>query len=502
MKIRFSHIPSKWIGVTLAVLVAGIGWSARDYWLPAMQGLTASERIAIDGGESSDEHGHQQESGVVHVPQQKWKSAGLKIASVKRGSMTEVKWVTGKVGLNEDRLAHIYSLVEGIVRDVPVHYGEELKSGQVLAVIDSRVVGEAKLALVKQRLNTRFAQVNLDWNKKIYLNTQELIKALLAKTPIPEIEKQFENRTMGTYRQKLVSAYARLNQAFADHARLKELSEKGIASGKDYLKAKADYEAAMATYHGWIEQIRFESLQDLVRTEQNLQQARTAEEVGRSLLLILGYSEKEITQMDPLAEREKIAYYPVKAPFNGTVVRKDVVLGERVGPTTQMFEVTDLSSVWVQTDIFEKDLPLLKHFKGKKVTLRPSSYPQLRFTAQVFYTGDIVDEKTRSVRMMAIAENPQRVLKPGMFVEVELPGAVVSNVLKIPLTSVQEYQGQQFVFVYAGGDEFKRRDVTLGRKTDGRIEITAGLKSGDRIVVKGGFALKSELLSGLIGEDD
>ncbi len=512
MGIRLPNRSRKWIVLAAVVLIAGIAWSASDHWLPKAPERNSSEQTAAahsvlsDGQDDHDhgnpDHGGYEELGVVHVPQQKWKSAGLKIAPVRRGSMTEVKWVTGKVGLNEDRLAHIYSLVEGIVRQVPVHYGQEVQAEQVLAVIDSRAVGEAKLELVKQRLNARFAQVNYEWNKEIHHNTQQLTTALLEKTPIPEIEKQFHDQVMGTYRQQLVSAYARLNQAIADHARLKELSEKGIASGKDYLKAKADYEATMATYHGWIEQIRFTSRRELVRTEQDLEQARTAEKVSRSLLLILGYSEEEVAQMDPLAERAGIAYYPVKAPFDGTVIAKDVVLGERVGPSTQMLEVADLSSVWVQADIFEKDLPLLERLRGKTLSFRPSGYSQQRFSARVFYTGDIVDEKTRTVRLMAVADNPQRLLKPGTFVEVELPGRTFSNVLQVPVSAVETHKGKPFVFVHQGGEEFRRRDVSIGRRTVGALEITAGLSEGERLVVKGGFALKSELLERLIGEDE
>jgi cobalt-zinc-cadmium efflux system membrane fusion protein len=86
-----------------------------------------------------------------------------------------------------------------------------------------------------------------------------------------------------------------------------------------------------------------------------------------------------------------------------------------------------------------------------------------------------------------------------MFVEVGLPGKVIANVLQVPVGAVQEHQGEKFVFVQEEAEEFERRDVTLGRASDGMVEIVAGLEAGEPVVVQGAFDLKSELLRGAVG---
>jgi cobalt-zinc-cadmium efflux system membrane fusion protein len=91
-------------------------------------------------------------------------------------------------------------------------------------------------------------------------------------------------------------------------------------------------------------------------------------------------------------------------------------------------------------------------------------------------------------------------LKPGMFVTVELPAPAQATVLQVPLTAIQEHEGRAFVFLHMGDDAFQRRDVKLGRRNAQGVEILAGLAAGDRVVVNGGFALKSRMLADLLAE--
>ena len=104
--------------------------------------------------------------------------------------------------------------------------------------------------------------------------------------------------------------------------------------------------------------------------------------------------------------------------------------------------------------------------------------------------------------MTAVAENAKRLLKPGMFVEVELQAAELPGVLAAPVDAVQQHENKQFVFVHVKGDEFVRRDVTTGRSSSDMIEITSGLHEGDKIVVQGGFFLKSQMLAEQFADED
>lgn len=486
----------------LAGLVLGAAIGAGAFYVASGGPVTlrasrggATQGAAEEHGEHEEgEHG-EEEPGVVHFPKEKWKAAGLEVAPAQRGEMTVVHAVTGKVTADEDQLAHIFPLVEGIVREVPVRYGDRVEAGAPLVIIDSKEVGQDKLALVQSRLEVKIARVNLDWKQTIYDNTQELIKVLTEESPNPQtLGERFQDRPMGTYRGQLVGSYARLHQARAEYERDKNLYERQVVSEQQYLRTKAVYEAAQATYNAQLEQIDFTSEQELIIARQQLEQAQVAEKSNVATLIILGYGQDEVASMDPLAEKSQVSFYAIEAPFAGTITAKDVVLEERVGTTTKLLDLTNLSDVWVQADIYEKDLPLLASLRGRTIRFRVEAYPERTFDAEVFYTGDIVDPATRTVRMMAETDNPDRLLKPGQFVTIELPAGTESGVLQVPASAVVEDRQETFVFVHQGGEEFERRDVTIGRRVPEQVaEITAGLEAGEPVAVAGTFALKTEL---------
>lgn len=465
-------------------------------------GTRSSADSKAAGEESGGEEQEREEgdSGVVRLPQQKWSVAGLRIQPVEPGSLDQNLWVTGNLTVNEDRLAHVYSLVEGLIYQVNVRFGQDVKQGDVLAVVDSKEVGAAKLALYGHRLQADFAKVNNEWNQKINQNTQELLAVLRKEPPITELEQRFVDKPMGDYRQQLISAYASLYKSQADYERLKPLAAQGVTAGKQVLAAKAVFEADRATFLAMLEQLKFTAWQQALRSEQELQQAERSVAVSRSQLYILGYHESDLANIDPVAEGECIADFEIRAPFNGTVIGKNVVLAERVGPDTQLFQLADLSTVWLQADIYQKDLPKLEKLGDTLRFRAPSSDHE--HEARIFYSGDVLDPETRTIRVTALVDNPDRHLKPGMFVEVALPGESLRDVLSVPSAAVQEIDGQAVVFVHKGGDEFQRRDVSVGATSDGRVQILAGLQSGESVVVAGGFALKSEVLKELMADDD
>ncbi len=473
----------------VAVLVGLLAWRNWPAAEPGPQNEPPRAAPAAAGRPSS---------GSIEFAKEKWPAAGLKVAPVEAKELSDSVWVTGKIALNEDRLAHVYPLVEGVVREVRVKYGQQVKAGDVLTVLDSKEVGSAKLELVKNRLAVKFAEINQEWQSTIERNTQALIQALKEQVPVLEIEQRFRNQPMGDYRQQLVSSYSTLNQTKIDYERVKSLYEQNVATQKDYLKAKTDFESATATYQAHLEGIKFASRQQLVAAEQRTQEAVTAQSVSESLLLILGYRQQDIREMDPIQEGEAVAHYPITAPLDGTVIEKDVVLLEHVTPQMQLFQIADLTTVWLQADVFEKDLPLLYGLAEKTLEFRAGSYPDRKFTAQVTYTGDLVDEQTRAVRLIAAAENPERLLKPGMFVEARLPKPQRAPALALPESALQRHDDQTFVFVQTGADRFERRDVETGAAVDGQVEIVSGLKPGESVVIHGGFALKSEMLRELM----
>ena len=105
--------------------------------------------------------------------------------------------------------------------------------------------------------------------------------------------------------------------------------------------------------------------------------------------------------MDPFAEGQRVAYYPVRSPINGTVMKKHAPLSKHIEHETELFEIADLSSVWLRADVFEKDLHATLGLDGESVTFEAGSYPGPEFKAKIFSLGDTVDDKTRASRLLA-----------------------------------------------------------------------------------------------------
>jgi cobalt-zinc-cadmium efflux system membrane fusion protein len=438
---------------------------------------------------------------VVSVPKEKLEAFNLQTEAVRRGVWAESVRVTGRLELNESRVAHISPLVEGVVREVCVNLGQDVKEGEMLATVDSREVGEAKLKLVEHKLGLEFAKSDFDWNQTIYENTTSLLAALQDGRSIQDIQEEFHDRPIGNYREKLVSAAARRAHAAADYQRIHALQMEEIVPQKETIRAKAEYDSANASYEALVEQIKFDCRRQLLLAEQRLKEAQTAYTLGRSQLLIFGFRGDEVDAMDPIGEGERVAVYVVRAPFDGTIVGKHAVLSEHVDTSAELFELADLSTVWLRADVFEKDLGAIPDLRDKTVTFWTASYPQRPFTAKVFSLGSIVDDTTRAVRLLATADNRDRRLKPGMFVEIELPLDDAPGVLQVPAAAIQRHEDLTFVFVQRRETDFERRDVALGRSTAKAVEIVAGLEEGESVVVQGGFALKSEMLSELMAEE-
>ncbi|MHB8972714.1 MAG: efflux RND transporter periplasmic adaptor subunit [Pirellulaceae bacterium] len=495
--LRSMRSPTLWIAYGVVAVAVG---AAGMYLAVGQRGPAAAVDEAVADAENE---GHDGESAkTVHLSEVKQGTAGIRVEPAQRGDLTTFVRVTGKIALNEDRETRIHPLVEGRVHKVNVQFGDRVKAGDVLAVVDSQQIGRAKLDLYKSIKETRLAEVNSEWQLRINKNTQALILDLEKEMPITEIETKYPDLPMGEYRQELLSGYAELHKARSDQERLADVSGQGIVAGKQLIAAQAVRDAAQATFSAAMEKIKFTAARNELSAKQELEKAQTTEAINREILGILGFRAVNAEDIDPAVQKETISHYEVTAPFDGTVISRDVVLLDQVDPGTQMFTVADFSTVWLKADVYEKHLPLLGSLASKTIQFRADSYPDRMFEATVFYTGDIVDEKTRTADMRAIAQNPEGLLKPGLFVELQLPAQAVPDMFQLPSSAIQEHEGKKFVFVQIGDSLFERRDIRVGRTSDDAAEITAGVKEGEQVVVEGAFALKSEMLSELIGEEE
>ncbi len=428
---------------------------------------------------------------AVRFARDRWESAGVRTEPVTATPLADHAWRSGRVVLNDDRVAHVSPPVEGIVREVRVRLGQDVAAGQVLAVLDSEKVSQAKLDLLTARVALAAEREREEWARTTAANTEQLVAAVTAGKSVAEIDTAFKDRPVGDRRQQLMAAYTGRNQFMAQLD--SDRASPGAIPGIVRRKAEADYDAAEAGLQALREEFRFQARQQARTADLKLKEAAAAHDIARTRLLTLGYTAEQVAVMDPVKEGPAAARYEVVAPFAGTVVEKHAVLSERVSAQFQLFQLADLSTVWVQADAFEADLHLLRGLGGRGLVFRAPAAGIGERPATVFYAGDLVDRTSRAVTVSAAAPNPDRALKPGMYVEVGLPRGDAAAVVHVPATAVQRHQGATFVFVLRGDDEFRRADVELGREAGDRVEVTAGLRPGEVVAVAGGFVLKSEL---------
>ena len=201
-------------------------------------------------------------------------------------------------------------------------------------------------------------------------------------------------------------------------------------------------------------------------------------------MLILGISDATI---DALAKKTDLAAtFSLKSPIDGIVVERTATVGASVGTDTNLFKIIDLSRVWIDADVFEKDLPRVR--PGQEVKLTVTAFPQSTFSGKVILINSVVDPETRTVKVRTEVANPDGRLKPDMFANVQIVTDINRAAISIPQSAVLNDEGKTVVFV-ADSNGYQKRQVQPGIQNNDRVEIVDGLNAGDKVVVKGNYLL-------------
>ncbi|BDU73145.1 efflux RND transporter periplasmic adaptor subunit [Mesoterricola silvestris] len=179
----------------------------------------------------------------------------------------------------------------------------------------------------------------------------------------------------------------------------------------------------------------------------------------------------------------------LRSPISGVVTAKNVVEGARITPADIPFEITDLSSVWVQVDIYEAEIARAKVGMASDLTI--STYPGKVFKGRVAFVDPLMDPKTRTARVRLEVPNPKGELKPEMFGEVVLRGQGHKGIL-VPLDAVLDAGTSKVVFIALGDGKFEPQEVTVGAGAGEKVEVLSGLKPGDEVVTRANFLVDSE----------
>ena len=201
----------------------------------------------------------------------------------------------------------------------------------------------------------------------------------------------------------------------------------------------------------------------------------------------------------PEADLQKSSITTIRSSFAGVVIQVQVAPGEVVDPGMGLFSITDLSEVWVQAEVYEKDLGRIR--MGQSALISVDTYPNEKFSGKVAYISDTLDPKTRTAKVRCVVPNKDWRLKLDMFVTVDVPTTFNRKVLAVPTGAIQQIAGKNIVFVQESEQKFKAREVQVGEAAGVQTEILSGLVGGEPIVTQGAYQLKSIQMSKELGED-
>ncbi|MDD5242047.1 MAG: efflux RND transporter periplasmic adaptor subunit [Sulfuricella sp.] len=196
-------------------------------------------------------------------------------------------------------------------------------------------------------------------------------------------------------------------------------------------------------------------------------------------------------QLQALSKGEKSRHtLTFRSPANGIVIEKKAVQGMRFMPGDVLYQIADLSSVWIIADVFEQDLALVK--PGQSAKVKVNAYPGKEFSAKVTYVYPTLNAQTRTVPVRLELANPDGQLKPAMYTDVELAAPGGGKVLTVPLSAVIFSGTRQTVLVELTEGRFEPRQVKLGTRGNDYVEVLEGLGEGEKVVVTANFLIDSE----------
>jgi cobalt-zinc-cadmium efflux system membrane fusion protein len=237
--------------------------------------------------------------------------------------------------------------------------------------------------------------------------------------------------------------------------RTKKLKQDGAVSEKEAAQAEADYRKAKA---------------DSARGEAQL----------RSL---------SVSPIDPTTSAA------LRSQIGGIVVERNVLVGQevRADSAQPLFTISNLSTVWVQADVYEQDLGLVH--KGDAIRVHVPAYPTESFDGKVDHVGEVLDPVSRTVKLRCSVPNRDQMLKPEMFAKIELTDVGGKKAIILPAAAILTDSEHTRVLVAAEDNVFRPRLVTIGPEFDGNVRVLSGLKPGEQVVTEGAIFLKREMES-------
>jgi cobalt-zinc-cadmium efflux system membrane fusion protein len=376
--------------------------------------------------------------------------------------------------------------------------GAKPETGKEVATGDSKQVPPIEMGIEAQK------QVDLQVAHAEVESLNELIEVTGTVQPIDSQVGHIRPLASG----RLQEVFARVGDRVAAGQPLAQLDtiEAGDL-GSQYLTAQADLKKIQVQHATALKQLeRNRHLVEIGAASQKDLESSQAEE--EALQASISAQESLITGLSVRMRRLGVdgenprtsSMTAIRSPFAGVVIKAAAAPGEVVDPTSELFQVANLSRVWVQADVYEKDIGRIR--AGQMASISVDTYPGEKFSGKMTYIGDILDPQTRTVKVRCEVPNPGAKLKLDMFASVGLPTTFTKRALAVPAAAVQQVENDKVVFIQRDSTHFEKRIVQLGKTAGDWVEITSGLKKDDKVVSRGAFFVKSTLLKNQLGGEE
>ena len=373
------------------------------------------------GGHEHKEGEEHAEEGVIRMRPEQVAGQDIEVAKVEGGTLARHILVPGTITPDTDRIARVPAKVVGTVAEMRKRLGDLVKKDEVVAVLDSREVADAKSEYLTAVVRAELEKTNFD--------------------------------------------------------RQQALWDKRVSAESAYLNAKAVY------------------------TEAALRQ-----DLARQKLSALGLNAAEVAKLakqdEATPNASTLRQYELRSPLAGRVVERKVDVGTAVGKEgdpSDVYTVADLSTGWIELSVPTGELARVR--EGARVVVTPSQEGgDRRAEGKVVFVSPLLNQETRSARVIVALPNQDMAWRPGTFVTAEVEIAQDKVGVRIPKSALQTVEGKRAVFVRTEAG-FEKREVELGRSDDDSYEVTAGLKPGEEIAVANSFLLKAELGKGEADHD-
>ncbi len=472
----------KSIAPLLSICMLGSIWGA---WHFFMESEPAEESQAAHVSEVRNE---------VRLSDIKRQRAGIKLGKVEQRVLQATAIVPGRVSYDESKHVQLRTATAGTITKILVKPGDHVKKGDLLAVLSSPEIGQSRAAEKQQMAELELLNRTLTFQRERRKGIETLTAAIERGDEPEKIRESKATEKIGTSRESLLTNYSQMLLAKNQIRRITSASGSGAIPGRTLEERGAQLETAAAALRSNMEQLRFDSNQEVAKAVTAVETAQRQLELTRQqTATLMGY--QSALELPPRQESpgDNLSTVEVRAPIDGSIEQKLLAETERVSPGDGLLVLADTSNFWIKAQLRELQWPGLTLKPGDVLKVTSPALGTERLDASVYFVGREVDQSTNAIPIVASIANEGK-LRPGLFVSVELPIGDKIDCLAVSESAIATHELLSFVFLPVEENVFQRRDVEFGERCGGWVEVKSGLTVGESIATDGVFYLKSELL--------